>query len=178
MFLYDAISSKRKIVSSKYSILNSNIGNPLLFNTSLNLPLRINWNPSSRVLRYIKNLNRNNQGSNAVTFLRRWNFTDCSSGGSRPSDKGEGGGGASRPWDKGGARPRNNFFSAFGPHFDLKIREEPLDPPLCRSVSLYSISLSIKQYFLRNRYYIVLLYMSLSLLPSLTEDEIPKYDHS
>ena len=48
------------------SILNSNIGNSLLVKTSL--PLRINSNPSSRVIHYIKNLNLDHQGSLAQPF--------------------------------------------------------------------------------------------------------------
>ena len=43
-----------------------------------------------------------------------------------------GGGGSSRPWDKGRGGLKKHFFRPFGPHFDLKIRgaRDPRDPPL------------------------------------------------
>ena len=56
-------------------------------------------------------------------------------GGSRPSDKWGGGGGSSRPWDKGG--PGRFFFSALRASVWSKNKGEgraprapPLDPPL------------------------------------------------
>ena len=58
-------------------------------------------------------------------------------GGSRPSDKGGGGGGHPDPEISRGAQSPKKFFRLFGPHFDRKIRgggraprAPPLDPPL------------------------------------------------
>ena len=59
----------------------------------------------------------------------------CFSGGSRPSEK-KGGGGSSRPLDKGEGLQKN-FFRPLGPQSGLKIKwgqvplAPPLDPPLC-----------------------------------------------
>ena len=63
------------------------------------------------------------------------------SGGSRPSDKG-GGGGHPDPEIRG-ARPQKICFRPLGPHFGLKIRgghvprAPPLDPPLELNVGIF-----------------------------------------
>lgn len=54
-----------------------------------------------------------------------------SNGGSRPSDRGGGGGGDHPDPEMGGRSPKNFFGGAFGPQFGLKTRPpSPLDPPL------------------------------------------------
>ena len=50
------------------------------------------------------------------------------SGGSRPSDKGGGGGHPDPEIRAGGAASKHFFFQAFGPHFGLKIRGESGPP--------------------------------------------------
>ena len=63
-----------------------------------------------------------------VHFRRRRGFK--LSAGSRPLDKGEGGGRSSRPLDKGGPVFQKKFFRAPGPQSGLKIRGE-LGPLPC-----------------------------------------------
>ena len=69
---------------------------------------------------------------------------------SRPWDKGGGGGGSSRPLDKGrGSGLQKNFFRPFGPQFDLRIRggarvprAPPLNPPLKCRLCLQGIAIA------------------------------------
>ena len=79
--------------------------------------------------------------------LQKWE----SAGGSRPSDKGRGGGGhpdSEINWGgAGGAWSPKKFFRPFGPQFGLKIRRggpspraPPLDPPLVKKVDLHAPS--------------------------------------
>ena len=71
-----------------------------------------------------------------------------------PDPEIRGGGGSSRPWDKGGARSPKNIFRPFGPQFGLNIRgtgppTPPLEPPLkCVLSTHLSIVLFIVSFYL------------------------------
>ena len=70
-------------------------------------------------------------------------------GGSRPSDKGGGGGGHPDPEISRGAQSPKKFFRLFGPHFDRKIRGRggPLGPlPWIRHCPSPAILPSLKSF--------------------------------